>query len=131
MNVKDFVRKSLQQIVAGVQEAQQNVAATGATINPGVNTGTRTNMEILRAGSSRLFDLDNFPIGSVSFDLAVTVEDGSRSEGSANGEAGIRVMGLAFGVGASTTDSDESKRSSVSRLKFNVLVKLPSNMRQQ
>jgi hypothetical protein len=127
MNVKDFVRESLHQIVMGVQEAQKGVAATGAIINPSIHISNRVNIEILRAGSDRLFDsADQLPIESVSFDLAVTVEEGVKSQDSVAGSAGIRVMGIGFGGAGSMSESDESRRSSVSRLKFNVLVKLPS-----
>jgi hypothetical protein len=129
MNVKDFVRESLQQIVAGVHEAQKNVEGTGAIINPSIHIRNVTNHKVATStGSNRLYDsADNLPIESVSFDLAVTVEEGSKSEDSANGGAAIRVMGMGFGAGVSTSDSNESKRSSVSRLKFNILVKLPAS----
>ena len=123
MNVKEFVRESLDQIIAGVSEAQKQAEKTGAVINPSVHLSNATNTAILKAGSDRLFDssMDRGSIESVAFDLAVTAEEGSSLDAKAEGTIGIKVAGLS-GAG---TGSQDSRTTSVSRIKFNVLVKLP------
>ena len=119
MDVKDFVKESLQQIALGVKEAQQ--ANTGAVINPRIHASHRTNSEVLK-GSARLIDSsDHLPIKRVDFDIAVTVVESGQMTGKLN--AGIKVLGI--GLEAGVSGSDESRNSSVSRLKFSVLMKLP------
>lgn len=97
MNIEEFVRDSLVQIVKGVQQAQEAVGDS-ARINP-------------RFGSH-----NQIKWSDVSFDIAVTATESSEVSGS------VRVLGpVKFGVGGGTTAAD----SNVSRLQFTVPLVLP------
>ena len=123
MNLKEFVRQSLNEIAEGVAEAQK--VDTGAVVNPGIHTSNRANMEVLKT-SQRLFDsTDGSPIETVEFDVAVSVEEGTESGGAL--QAGIKVLGLHAGI----SGGSDSRNSTVSRIKFNVLMKLPVPRRQE
>lgn len=123
MKLKDFVKQSLIEIASGVAEAQK--VNTGAVINPRIHASHRANMEVVK-NSQRLFDSsDQLPIETVEFDVAVTVDEGRKSGGKL--QAGIEVLGVHAGL----SGGSDSRNTTVSRIKFNVLIKLPFPERQE
>jgi hypothetical protein len=117
MELKDFVAQSLHQIVQGVKEAQ--ATDTGAVINPRIDDSSGSNPDALKK-AGRLFEVSSrLPIEEVDFDVAVTVEESGQAGGKIG--AGIKVLGLEAGM----SGASETRNSSVSRIRFSVLVKLP------
>src|SRR5260370_33921195 len=94
MELKDFVSRTITDIIEGVREAQA-AAGSDAYVNPGIGR------EI------------------VEFDVALTVTEAAEKKGG----GGITVAGFlkAEGGGGSS-----SSNSSISRVKFSVAVKLPT-----
>jgi hypothetical protein len=104
MNLEDFVKESLGQIFRGVQGAASVAKATGATIDP------------RQYGVPGTTDDFGRNIQSIMFDVAVTVTETGDVKG------GISVMGIGVKGAASELSS------TVSRIKFNVPVVLPTSV---
>lgn len=105
MDVSEFVRESILQIMTGVQEAQKvwNVDGNKGHINP-----IWRNIENPTANRR-----------DVAFDIAVTVSDAS----TAGAKGGLKVVALGE-IGGNTEAI--SKRESVSRLSFSVPILPPA-----
>ena len=104
MNLQQFVKESLLQVIGGVTEAQDEAPEKPGKINPlpdsyGVNQSAG-----LYQGTT---------IQHIDFDVAVTVSEGTQASG------GLTVLGM--GAKGGITESS----SYVSRLKFRVPVALP------
>lgn len=100
MDLKDFVRDTLTQIIEGVTEAQSSTQE-GTSVNP------------VGHGAVPSPSWGHTPIQDVEFDVAVTTTEETGAGG------GITVFGV--GVGAKMSDLS----SSVSRIKFRVPVAFP------
>lgn len=110
IQLKDFIRESLVQIVEGVKEAQTEVASKklGGRISPRRGTmNLPTDAEV--AGMS--------VIQHVSFDIAVTVVEGDEKK------VGGSFFIAPLGIGAAKTDTTKSEN--FSRLNFKVPMVLP------
>ena len=118
MILKDFISQSLQQIAAGVRDAQ--AAETGAVINPRIDQSSGSNPDALKKNGRLISWADKLPIEQIDFDVAVTVEEAGESGGKLG--AGIKVLGLEASIG----ETNQTKNASVSRIKFSVLMKLPT-----
>jgi hypothetical protein len=96
MDVQEFTKRALLQIVAGVEDAQRAIddAKHHGEVNPDALT----------------------PPAFVEFDIAVTASEGT----SAGGGVGIRVVGFQAGGGAKT----DTRAESVSRIRFSVPIRL-------
>jgi len=110
MELREFVKESLVQVVRGISDAQETVADSGAEIAPASSRiyGNRKDLAYSDAGV----------IENVSFDVAVTVS----SDAATKGGVGIFVAPIALGT------RGESKRqdTTVSRIQFSVPVVLPT-----
>ena len=117
MNLQDFVKQALVQIVSGIKEADAPLRAVGAVVNPRHVQGAHADkanvygyisekQEYLRA------------IHTVEFDVAVTATEDKETKG------GIGVVVGAISLG-SQGKSGESN-TSVSRLQFRIPVALPN-----
>ncbi|MGE0829330.1 MAG: hypothetical protein AB7O04_08270 [Hyphomonadaceae bacterium] len=105
MDLKTFICETLCQIQEGVQEAIQRRKEDGGdgVINPDDSTFEQQQKKLAR---------------DVSFDVAITVSEGSEN----SGKGGLRVAGL--GVGAETKGTKD--RETVSRVQFVVPVVVPT-----
>jgi hypothetical protein len=108
MNLDDFVKNALIQIVAGVVEAQEEIrkrgAETGSIRNYGATQGLRT-------------DANGREIHKVEFDVALAESSATDTKG------GIGVFLGSVGLGSQGASHGES--SSTSRIKFSVPLVLP------
>ncbi|MBK9550319.1 MAG: hypothetical protein IPO52_14750 [Gemmatimonadetes bacterium] len=107
MQLDEFVKSTLRQIIHGVRDAQNELGADGAAVNPGVRTGP----------SSRIVHSTGTILQDVEFDIAVTVSE------SENSGSGLRV-GVPWVSGKIEAGSDR-QHSQVSRIKFVVPVAFP------
>ena len=112
MELKNFISQALTSIVEGVVEAQKKAEPHGAFINPGGLTRT------VKASDDALWDnaTNNFA-RMVNFDVAVTVEEGTKTN------AKIGVVAGVFNLGAG--GASENKELAVSRIQFGVPLLLP------
>lgn len=113
MELKEFIKTALADIVSAVRETQEEVKEY-ATIAPLMSRGEKESSVLMKDGVAHVSNID--------FDVAVTAETKENTE---NGlKAGIKVAGiLNFGVG-SKGDATESSQS-ISRIRFSIPVLLP------
>ena len=112
MDLQEFIKQSLVQIVAGIVDAQKEVEANGATINP---SGLILVPEKV-SGHARTDDGN--VTQNIEFDVAVTSTEGTGSKGG---------VGIAIGVVALGTQANSQQSSqAVSRLRFTVPILLPT-----
>jgi hypothetical protein len=114
MELKAFVATTLTAIVEGIVEAQGRALELGAHVNPGgLMRGTTTVQE-----NSLWDNRDNNYARSVSFDVALTVEE----DRSMSARVGV-VAGI-FNAGAD--GSSGNKQLAVNRIQFSVPVLFPA-----
>jgi hypothetical protein len=89
MDLREFVRVSLVDIVTGVHEAQGAITDLGGSLDPGMGT-TPKDATYVRNKSEQFVTVQQ-----VEFDVAVTA---SHVEGK-EAKAGIEVVGLSLGSG--------------------------------
>ena len=106
MDLKTFVTKTLQQIVAGIKEAQ---ASEGGSVNAEM-FGTATG-HLINGGTSGTFT-------RVDFDVAISAESSGGAKGS------LKV----FSVGGAEAGG-ERKSGYANRISFSVPVRLPDGAR--
>lgn len=113
MELKSFVSQALSSIVEGVVEAQATASKHGASINPsGLMRSTQT------VSTDAVWDnTTNNYARLVSFDVAVTVEEGTTTNAKIGVVAGI----LNLGAGGASANKEQA----VSRIQFAVPVLLP------
>lgn len=111
MDLKDFVKNTLTQIVEGVIEADKELQEKGASVNP-----IGGNFDQKQVGG-RVWGFDDGITESVNFDVALT---NSEKEGTSGG---IGVLLGSINLGAK--GASEESVTSVTRIKFNVPLLLP------
>ena len=107
MELQEFIRSVLVQLVRGVEQAQSELRDSKATINP---LGIKAEIA-LRENK----ETPNFT--NVEFEVAVEV----KTQGEQSGRVGIQVAVFKVGVGGKKTEVE----SHVSKLRFAVPVHLP------
>ena len=107
MQLDEFVRSTLEQIIAGVSAAQKTAVQSGAAVNPTVRTG----------GSNRIVHSNGAVLQDVQFDVAITVSESEKSG------AGLKV-GIPW-VGGGIEAGSDAQHSQASRIKFAVSLALP------
>ena len=121
MNLEEFVKITLEQIISGVKKAQESTKlqnkhpSDADLVNPAI-----------------MYSADSVPKGKyfatvqrnlihfVEFDVAVSADSSTEAKGGFS----LKVAGLGgIGVGAGGTE----KESTISRVKFNVPIQLPKS----
>ena len=110
MNVQEFIKTAITEIVAGVSEARDAVAEYGASAGSDKVYGFVKDNKVMTDASGRQVTL-------VEFDIALAQADSTDTKG------GIGVFLGAISAGSQGASHGES--SSQSRIKFNVPVVLP------
>ncbi|MEN7343484.1 MAG: hypothetical protein AAAFM81_11095 [Pseudomonadota bacterium] len=114
MELREFVSQSLIQIVEGVSAAQAHFA-NDPTI--AVNPAVRRNRDV----SEDYVRNDENMISDVTYDVQISVEEGSTAGG------GARIAIFSASLGGSVETAERS--SGVSRLRFKVPLLLPAEIR--
>jgi len=110
MNVQEFVKTAIVEIVAGVDEASKAVESYGASAGSDKVYGFVKENKVLTDGQGRQVTL-------VEFDIALKQADSTDTKGS---------IGVFLGsVGLGTQGASHGESESHSRIKFNVPVVLP------
>ena len=111
MDLQEFVSESLKQLVDGVRDAQEHAAPSGAKISPMMHQkGPATGRYSVPEGGG--------VVQNISFDVAVTAQEKNEQ----GGKAGLNVPYFNFGGKLSA----EQENATISRIKFEVPVVLPS-----
>ena len=107
MELKDFVKETLSQIIDGVKLAQEYVADKGAKINPGFPPMYQDK------GGQSIYDRDTSTFSqNIKFDIAVTVSEGTKTKGG---------MGIFVGeIGIGAQGQSNASNQSMSRICFSV-----------
>lgn len=110
MELKDFVKETLIQIIQGISEAQEALADTDCAINP----------REIKKGDYAEASIKNktHVVQNVSFNIALTSTSNSEDK------TGIGVMFGSFGIGGNKTSTDGS--ASNTNISFSVPVVFPS-----
>lgn len=117
IELKDFVRETLTQIVDGMTEFGEKNAETGwspvPTMNSQVTAATGFISHVSADGQQRS------TVMPIEFDIAITSEE----EDQAGGKVGIKVLSLVDIAGGGEM---KSINTSVSRVSFKIPLKMPS-----
>lgn len=116
MNLQDFVKTTLVEIINGVKNAREELkdpSKEDSLISP-VMSGIDGDRQ--PKGKHYIIDMESL-VHMVDFDVAVTTTETDSVEG----KAGISVMGMGFGAQGGTSSQD----TSVSRIRFEVPVVYP------
>lgn len=101
MELAQFVRETLLSVIMGIKQAQDATRTTGAVINP---SGLRYNTQLLAGqGYTDTGEITQ----TIEFDLAITVKEGTATEGKIGVLTGI--LGLAA-QGQSSSQNDQTNR---------------------
>ena len=107
MQLDEFVKTTIMQVVKGVKDAQEEAAEFGAVVNPREREGIGRRKET-----------------SIAFDVALTVT------GTNSGEVGGKLtVASILNLGGKVTESDA--RQETSRVQFDVAFSLPSEERKK
>lgn len=113
MELRQFIAQALTSIVEGVVEAQNQAKSHGAFVNPGGLMRTTKSIS-----NDAIWDNSNNNLARlVSFDVAVTIEDLTKTD------AKIGVVAGLFNLGAG--GASENKALAVTRIQFSVPLLLP------
>jgi hypothetical protein len=107
MELQEFIRSVLVQLVRGVEQAQSELKDSKATINP---LGIKAEIALRENKETPSFT-------NVEFEVAVEV----KTQGEQSGGVGIQVAVFKVGIDGKKTEAE----SHVSRLRFAVPVHLP------
>ena len=120
MKLDEFIEMTLIQIIGGVRKAQQatkephKVGSEADSINPDLMYSADS------APKGKYYaSVDRNLIHFVDFDVAVTADTSTEVKGG----AGLRVAGIGLGAGV----QEANQNSVVSRIRFQVPIKLPKS----
>lgn len=113
MELKEFIKTALTDIVSAVRETQKEVKEY-ATIAPLMTQGEKGSAILMKDGVAHVSNID--------FDVAVTTETKENTE---NGiKAGIKVASV-FNLGAGSKGDSTETSQNISRIRFSIPVLLP------
>ncbi len=115
MELKDFVRESLIQVVAGIEEAQTEVRDCGGFVNPAhradVKNSNESHFGVIGTGQN---------VFLVDFDIAVTVVEGTGTDAKAK-------LNVASLLELSAGGKSNQSSSATNQIKFKVPLALPTD----
>lgn len=109
MELKEFVKETLLQIIQGVKEAQEEAPKFGAAVNPGEIVGS--NLQLASVNG------EGCTVQNIEFEVGLTTSNAETAK------SGIGVM--LGGIGAGTNKSANEQQSSATKIKFTVPLVLP------
>lgn len=111
MELKDFIKETILQIIAGVKNAQEEVIQFGAYVSPMFIKSDRLDTIVTTDGSK------DVNVEVVNFDISVT--ESSSETGTKEDKIGISV------IRAGGKNEKETENVSVNRISFSVPIVLP------
>ena len=117
MNLEEFIKDSIMQLVNGIKNAQEGAAKCGAIVMPDmIWTPDASSQPMIFEGLRRADDTGRY-VSMLEFDLAITVEE--QKEAGGRLQIGMAALGIGGGAGKTTADS------TTHRIKFKVPLALP------
>lgn len=116
MELRDFVAQTLTEIAEGVVQAQESLTPCGAKVNPQVSRilpKGQSNYEVFGWAEGE----GSNPILLVSFDVAVTATEGTKTKGGIGVVTGVLSLG--------STGATDKSETAISRLSFKIPLLLP------
>jgi hypothetical protein len=110
MELHQFVAETIKQVIDGVITAQQYATEKDCVVNPQLSYHNQ-NLDLMIDQATRQ------PVQSISFDVAITAVEGSKTQG------GIAVFTGAFGLGSK--GQSEKSNETVNKIQFSVPLSLP------
>lgn len=118
MDLQNFIKESLVQISKGIEDANEELIHSGASINPPIDIWLKKDYPIY-ATAAEEGDKGHKPgVHLISFDVALHAESGSQKGG------GLKVAIASVGVGAEGKATKTN--SSESRIQFEIPMVFPS-----
>ncbi|HEX7044483.1 MAG TPA: hypothetical protein VF203_07700 [Burkholderiales bacterium] len=118
MELKDFIKTTLVEIVRGIEEADSELEGSSARVNPPNMMGTSGHMIVVPQPEDG--PLSPF-VEKIEFDVAVFAKEGNQTQG------GLGIMVGSIGIGGKS--KAEGTSGSESRIKFSVPVMFPQSKR--
>ena len=122
MELKEFITSTLVEIAEGVYEAAPRYQELNGAVNPSkLSIVSTLGGDTLYSAAAKKPGSDSdyaYHLSTIEFEIGLT--DHSNSEG----KAGIGVAFAALGIGGSS--KEETGASSITKVKFNIPVKLPT-----
>lgn len=115
MDLKDFITETLSQIAKGVGNAQNEYQQLGGVVNP---SGLQQIVGDIPYGKATALHGSAILLCNVQFEVSLTNDTKNNSSG------GIGVLFGAVSIGGKT--GNENSQISLTKVKFNIPVKLPS-----
>lgn len=131
MEIKDFIKEALLQIVDGVVSANDNLKSKGAYIPINNVAGEGVLVSITQNGKGTKNHI------KVEFDLAVilSVSDSTRVDGSlkTSGEGKLKIapfikIGMEAGTEGSVSNKDKNENQTIHRIKCTIPLSLPESL---
>lgn len=118
MDVKEFIKETLTQIVEGINEANQQMGSKGAFV---ASSNLQENNGLPKGGTTYYEDSNNrrHVVREIDFDISVSVSDTSQTEG----KGGLQVYSL-FHANGGVENCNSSNSSH--RIKFSIPLALPN-----
>jgi hypothetical protein len=110
IELHDFVSETIKQVIDGVVTAQEYAKQKNAVVNPQLNYHIQ-NQDLLIDQATKQ------PVQSISFDVAVTAAEGTKTQG------GIAVFTGMIGLGSK--GQSEKSNEMINRIQFSVPLALP------
>ena len=110
IELRDFVSETIKQVIDGEVTAQQYAKEKDAVVNPPLLYHVENENVMVDRDTTQ-------PVQSISFDVAVTAAEGTKTQG------GVAVFIGAFGLGSK--GQSEKGSETVNRIQFSVPVSLP------
>lgn len=121
MDLKNFVKDTITQLIEGIKEAQDNLKGSGAIVSPNdIRTVDASSQPLIFMYEKDKTNKDRTYTRNVSlleFDVAIVVEQ----EKSGGGKLGVNVLSMGIEGGGKAKQSD----SKTNRSKFNIPIALP------
>jgi hypothetical protein len=110
IELRDFVAETIKQVIDGVVNAQEYAKEKRAVVNPKLNYHNQNQDLLVDVATGQ-------PTRSISFNVAVTAAEGTKTQG------GIAVFTGMLGLGSK--GQSEKSNETVNRIQFSVPVFLP------
>ena len=117
MEIKDFIKESLSQIVEGIDMANQEMNEKGAFV---VSSDLRESNRLPKSGTYAYDGSDTLRVvREIEFEISIAVSDSTKNEG----KGGLRVASLFHANGGM---ENSNSLDSINRMKFSLPLALPN-----
>lgn len=116
MDIKDFIKETLSQIVEGINEANQQMGSKGAFV---ASTDLWETPRLSKSDTYVKCNNKHQIVREIEFDVSITVSDSSKTEG----EGRLQVLSLFRAEGGV---ENNTHASSMHKIKFSLPLALPS-----